>query len=96
MGSHVLLELLRVSARRRLPSRVLGGGVEVVGQVLAVGAADLPALGQACFAGRLRTALGAYHGKQAMRARKLELTIVVIGDSIEPGKQQRIRQGRAG
>lgn len=96
VGSHVLLELVRVSARRRLPSRVLGGGVEVVGQVFAVRAADLPALGQACFAGRLRTALGAYHGKQAMRARKLELTIVVIGDSIEPGKQQRIRQGRAG
>jgi hypothetical protein len=46
---HELLELLRVGSRRRLPSRVFGFRVEVVWQVLGVGAAHLPALGQTGF-----------------------------------------------
>lgn len=67
---HVRLELLRVGARRRLPARVLGGRVEVVRQILGVGVADLPALGQACVAGLWsvsvnlsgpRPMLGAHH-----------------------------------
>lgn len=55
VGSHVLLELLGVGACWRLPSRVLCRGVKVVREILAVGATNLPALGQSCFAGRLRS-----------------------------------------
>lgn len=39
---HVRLELLGVGARGRLPARLLLCLVEVVGQVLGVGVADLP------------------------------------------------------
>ena len=39
--AHVVFEGLRVSAWRRLPLGLLGVGVEVVRQVLAVGVADL-------------------------------------------------------
>lgn len=46
--AHVVLQRLTVGLWRGLPSRLLGGGVEVVWQVLAVGVADLPACGQAC------------------------------------------------
>lgn len=47
VGGHVVLELLGVRARRRLPSRDFVGGVEVVGEVLGVGVADFPVGGQA-------------------------------------------------
>ncbi len=42
VGSHVDLELLGIGAGRGLPARRLLGGVEVVGEVLGVGVADLP------------------------------------------------------
>lgn len=54
MLRHIFFELLGIGTRGRLPSRVLGLGVEVVGEVLRVGAADLPALGQPCFLRGLR------------------------------------------
>ena len=57
VGGHVLFQLLWVSARRRLPSRVLCPSVEIVRQIFAVGVADFPALGQSCFVGRLRALL---------------------------------------
>jgi hypothetical protein len=38
--AHVVFEGLRVGLWRRLPFRLLGAGVEVVGEVLAVGVAD--------------------------------------------------------
>lgn len=44
---HIDLELLGVGALWGLPPRVLLGGVEVVGQVLAVAVADFPAGGEA-------------------------------------------------
>jgi hypothetical protein len=70
MLRHVFFELLGIGTRGRFPSRVLGLGVEVVGEVLRVGAADLPALGQPSFLRRLcavscdsvhETRCGAYH-----------------------------------
>lgn len=43
---HVFLELLRVRVGRRLPARDLLGGVEVIGEVLGVAVAHLPARGE--------------------------------------------------
>jgi hypothetical protein len=51
MIRHVHLELVRVGSFWRLPSRFFGIRVEVVGQVLRVGDADLPWLRQAGFFG---------------------------------------------
>lgn len=47
VDSHVVLELLDIGTGRGLPSRLAVGGVEVVREVLGVGVADFPALGQA-------------------------------------------------
>lgn len=46
---HVLLELLRVGPRRRLPPRRRRRGVEVVWQVLGVGVTHFPSAGESCF-----------------------------------------------
>jgi len=46
VGAHVMLEGLAVGARWRLPSALLGRGVEVVGKVLGVGVSNLPAAGK--------------------------------------------------
>lgn len=48
VGGHVVLQLLRVGAGGGFPAGDLVGGVEVVGQVLGVGVADLPAGGETC------------------------------------------------
>lgn len=39
---HVVLELLGVGARRRLPARDFVDGIEVVGEVLRIGVAHFP------------------------------------------------------
>lgn len=39
--AHVVLERLAVRVRGWLPFRLLGAGIEVVGQVFAVGVSDL-------------------------------------------------------
>ena len=43
---HVGLYLVRVGAGRGFPAGFLGGGIEVVGQVLGVGVPDLPLGGE--------------------------------------------------
>jgi hypothetical protein len=43
VGAHVMLEGLAIGAGRRLPSALLGRGVEIVGKVLGVGVSNLPA-----------------------------------------------------
>lgn len=48
VGRHVLLQQVRVGAGRRLPRRVAGGRVEVVGQVTGSRVAHLPAGNEAC------------------------------------------------
>lgn len=45
---HVDLELVRVGSRRGLPARVLLDRIEVVGQILALAVAHLPAGWKAC------------------------------------------------
>lgn len=40
---HVQFQFLSVGVGRRFPARFFGGGVEVVGEVLGVGVANLPA-----------------------------------------------------
>lgn len=44
--THVVFERLAVGLCRRLPSRLFGGRIEVVRQILAVAVAHLPAGGQ--------------------------------------------------
>lgn len=51
VGRHVVLQPLGVGACRGLPSRVFGLGVEVIGQILRVGAAHLPSLGETSLGG---------------------------------------------
>ena len=46
VDGHVGLYLFRVGAGRGLPAGFLGGGVEVVGQVLGVGVSDFPLGGE--------------------------------------------------
>jgi hypothetical protein len=46
--AHVVLQGFAVGLGWRLPARFLGAGVEVVGQVLAVGVPDFPAWWEAC------------------------------------------------
>ena len=60
---HVDLELLGVGALGRLPARDGVLGVEVVGQVLAVAVADLPAGGEACVGGLDDGVLGAFSSR---------------------------------
>jgi hypothetical protein len=43
---HILLECIRVGAGWGLPSRVFSFGVEIVREVLCIGTAHLPTLGQ--------------------------------------------------
>jgi len=43
VGAHVMLEGLAIGAGWRLPSALLGRGVEIVGKVLGVGVSNLPA-----------------------------------------------------
>jgi hypothetical protein len=43
VGAHVMLEGLAIGAGRRLPSALLGRGVEIVRKVLGVGVSNLPA-----------------------------------------------------
>lgn len=46
--AHVVLQGFAVGVGWRLPARFLGAGIEVVGQVLAVGVPDFPAWWEAC------------------------------------------------
>ena len=43
VGAHVMLEGLAIGAGWRLPSALLGRGVEIVGKVLGVGVSNFPA-----------------------------------------------------
>jgi hypothetical protein len=49
VSGHIVLEAVGVGALRRLPARDLVDGVEVVGQVLGVGVANLPVGGEPGF-----------------------------------------------
>lgn len=46
VGSHVVLQLVRVGPCRRLPAGDLFGGIEIVGEVLGVGVSYFPAVGE--------------------------------------------------
>lgn len=48
VGAHVVFERLAVGTGRRLPSALLGRGIEIVRKVLGVGVSDLPAARKTC------------------------------------------------
>lgn len=64
VGAHVMLQSLAIGTGRRLPSALLGRGVEIVGKVLGVGVSNLPAAGKT---GSLKRA-GRVRGKRVSRS----------------------------
>ena len=48
VGAHVVLEGLAVGAGGRLPSALLGRGIEIIREILGVGVSDLPAARKTC------------------------------------------------